>query len=79
MTTKVNGSETTAMQEQINTLAWLHAEQRWQYMELVGRVMNVGNAVAGILAQQAQPQIQQQIQQEILGQLMDGNVLKIGE
>lgn len=78
MATKVNGSNPITMteQEQINILAYLHAEQRWQYLELVGRVTNIGTALAGILADKAQPQIQQQIQQEILNQLMDGHVLK---
>jgi hypothetical protein len=73
--TQTNGSDTLAMQEQINFLAWLHAEQRFEYMELVGRVVNLGKALAGLLAQQAQPQIQQQLQEQILNQLMDGNVL----
>jgi hypothetical protein len=73
--TTTNGSATAAMQEQIDLLAWLHAEQRFEYMELVGRVMNVGKALAAVLAQQAQPQIQEQLQNEILGQLMTGGVV----
>lgn len=63
------------MQEQIDFLAWLHAEQRFEYMELVQRVVNVGQAIAGILAQQAIPEVQQQLQNEILNRLMTGGVV----
>jgi hypothetical protein len=66
---------TEVLQEEINVLAWLHAEQRFEYMELVARVVNVGRAIAGVLAQNQMPQIQQQVQEQILDQLMTGGVV----
>jgi hypothetical protein len=63
------------LQEQVNVIAWLHAEQRFEYMELVQRVINVGQAVAAILAQQAIPDVQEQLQNEILNRMMTGGVV----
>lgn len=73
MTTTAPSTE--VLQEEINVLAWLHAEQRFEYMELVARVVNVGRAIAGVLAQNQMPQIQQQVQEQILDQLMTGGVV----
>jgi hypothetical protein len=70
-----NGTATAALQEQVDILAWLHAEQRFEYMELVARVMNVGKVLAGLVVQNAQPQIQEQLQQQVLNQLMTGGVV----
>jgi hypothetical protein len=61
-----NGSATNArldaMQEQIDTLAWLHHEQ-------AQTVQRLTMAFAGLLTQQARPQLEQQIQQEIAARL----------
>ena len=73
MTTTAPSTE--VLQQEVDTLAWLHAEQRWEYMELVARVTNVGRALATLLAQQQAPQIQQQLQGQILDQLMTGGVV----
>lgn len=60
------------LEEQVNVLAWLHAEQRAEYIELVNRVTNVGTVLASLLAQQAGPQLQQNLANEILSQMMSG-------
>jgi hypothetical protein len=73
--TASNGTATAAMQEQIDVLAWLHAEQRFEYMELVARVMNVGKVLASLVVQNAQPQIQQRLQEQIMDQMMTGGVV----
>jgi hypothetical protein len=72
-----NGAEVVelTLQEQVDYLAWLHAEQRLEYMELVGRVSNIGRALAAMLAQQTQVEIQEQIENEIMNRLMTGGVI----
>ena len=73
MTTTAPSTE--VLQQEVNLLAWLHAEQRWEYMELVARVVNVGKAVAAMLAQQSMPNVQAQVENEILNRLMTGGVV----
>lgn len=75
--TTVNGADIVelTLEEKVDFLSWLHAEQRWEYMELVQRVVNVGRAVAQMLAQQSMPQVQEQLQDQILNQLMTGGVV----
>ena len=72
-----NGTVVTelTLEEQVRYLAFLHAEQRWEYMELVARVVNVGKAVAAMLAQQSMPNVQAQVENEILNRLMTGGVV----
>lgn len=59
-----NGSVTearlTAMQEQLNLMAWLHAE-------LAAKCERMAAAVAAMLSQQMQPQMQQAILSRLMG------------
>jgi hypothetical protein len=59
-----NGTQATAdielLQQQVVLLAWLHTEQAMQ-------VQRLAVALAGILAQMAQPQMQQNIINQLLG------------
>ena len=59
-----NGSQTelqlTGLETKVDLLIWLHAEQAQQ-------VQRLAVALAGVLAQMAQPQIQQNIVNGLLG------------
>jgi hypothetical protein len=74
----VNGevvAEALTLEEKVDFIAWLHAEQRWEYMELVNRVTNVARVVAQIVAQQQAPMIQQQVEDQILNAMLTGGVV----
>lgn len=56
----VHGVNTPTLEEKVDTLIWLHTELAMRYLSLA-------TALAGILAQQAQPQVQQAILAQLLG------------